>query len=334
MVSPRTDGVDEDRWIAWLRHRVRRLGWDRIGDDGAVLPAGGPWVTTVDTQIEGVHFFPGLDPRLVARRLLAVNLSDLAAMGAEPTYGFLALTASPGFDLKRFFEAFIDASHRHGVELAGGDLSRSDRVSAALTLVGKASPGGGPARDAARPGDRLWLGGTVGESGLGFRLLQRGARHEGRRIQLPDLGLPRRLEAAARRAVRRHLLPTPQLELGRRLGERRRAAALDVSDGLAKDLHRLCGASGVGAVLDAERLPMPEDSQRLAGALGIDWRGLALGGGEDYVLLFALPEDEAPPKGAGATAIGRIRRRQSVEIDLPEGRRPLDPLGWDHLVSA
>ena len=119
---------DEDQWIEWLRRRNRRYGGEKIGDDAAVLPAEGPLAVTVDTQIAGVHFLPELDPAIVARRLLAVNLSDLAAMGAKPAYAFLALTTAPGFDLARFFDALLEAGADHGVELAGGDLTRAGCV--------------------------------------------------------------------------------------------------------------------------------------------------------------------------------------------------------------
>src|SRR6185436_12693499 len=124
---------------------------------------------TTDSQIEGVHFPPGLDPALVARRLLAVNLSDLAAMGAEPRHAFLALAAPPGFAHRRFFRALLAACRLQGVELAGGDLARDPHhVHAVLTLLGtRPAAGRWLRRDGARPGHRLWHGGTVGESAAG-----------------------------------------------------------------------------------------------------------------------------------------------------------------------
>ena len=207
----------EDELLRRLRGRLGPLSL--IGDDAAVLSPSGPIAVTVDSQISGVHFVPGLDPAQVARRLLAVNLSDLAAMGADPAWAFLALSAPPGFDHDRFFQAFARACQRYGVTLAGGDLARCDQPVATLTLIGTKPEGRRwLRRNAARPGHDLWLGGTVGESAAGRILIDRGAGH----------AMPPFLSGAARRAVRRHLLPIPQLELGRWLGEQEmEIAAMD-----------------------------------------------------------------------------------------------------------
>ncbi|HEY0553892.1 MAG TPA: thiamine-phosphate kinase [Thermoanaerobaculia bacterium] len=322
MSPPPVDEGGEDRLIDWLRRRLRRQpGGALIGDDAAVLPAAS-YAITVDHQIAGVHFPPDLDPARVARRLLAVNLSDLAAMGASPAYAFLALAAPAGFDHRLFFTALLAACRRHELTLAGGDLSRSSALSTSLTLMGtKAEGARWLERSGARPGHALWLGGTVGESAAGRLLIERGS---------PDAGSPS-LRAAARRAVRRHFEPRPQLALGRWLGSQTEGAAMDVSDGVARDLHRLCRASGVGAEVDAEALPFADRFTRLCAAIGADPLALALGGGEDYVLLFTLPEQAAPPPEARARRIGRITKGSGVVL-LREGKRSdLPPLGWDHL---
>ena len=320
-----------------------------IGDDAAPLcleRGRRPWAATVDHQVEGVHFPAGLDPARVARRLLAVNLSDLAAVGAEPAFALLALAAAPGFDHRRFFRTLLAACARHRVTLAGGDLSALPAggagLAVSLTLLGRVPAGGAwLARGAARPGDALWVGGTLGESAAGRHLLARGARAAGRRVELPDrLGLGGAAAAAARRAVRRHLAPAPQLDLGRRLGRRAAAGAdhppavIDVSDGLARDLGRLCRASGVGAEVELSALPLPRGLPALAGRLGLDPRRLALGGGEDYVLLFTLPPGEPPP-AAGCTRIGAVTARRGLTAVGDDGRpRALDESGWDHLDPA
>lgn len=284
--------------MEWLRRRNSAVGKSLIGDDAAMLPVAEPWAITMDAQIEGVHFHQGLDPANIARRLLAVNLSDLAATGAEPAYAFLALAAPPGFDHRRFFQALLAACHPLGLELAGGDLARAPQLVATLTLLGrKPAQNRWLKRSRAAPGHRLWLAGTVGEAALGLALLERGARPMGRRIDLPDFLPPGpSLARAARRAVRRHLLPQPQLELGQWLGKGSLGAAIDLSDGLAKDLHRLARASDVGADLELESLPLEKGFRKLCVLLGVDWRQLALGGGEDYVLLFSLPSDLEPPE--------------------------------------
>lgn len=335
----------EDRLIGWLRRLVDRARAGRpgppsgpIGDDAAFLKLGGDWAITTDSQIEGVHFLSGLDPALVARRLLAVNLSDLAACGAQPAWAFLSLGLPRGFDARRFFQAFVLATKNSDLTLAGGDMARSPHgLLATLTLLGR-RPAGGRwlKRSAARPGDFLYLGGTVGESALGQRLLARGARIEARkRVTLPtdlgDLGFPSALKTAARRAIVRHVEPRPQIALGQALGKERRAAALDVSDGLARDLHRLAAESKVGAEIDAAQLPFAPRFREVCAAIGENPLDLALSGGEDYVLLFSLPERSVPPAGFPWKRIGRITEDRAIEIRLDEAKQKLPPLGWDHL---
>jgi thiamine-monophosphate kinase len=325
----------EDGLVAWLRQRTGGEG-SLLGDDGAVLAGRREVVVTVDQQIEGVHFASGLDPSVVARRLLRVNLSDLAAMGAVPREAFLALAAPPGFPHRRFFVALLGEARRFGVRLAGGDLSRAAAVSASLTLLGERVRGGRwLRRGQARPGDRLWLGGTLGESALGCQLVARGAKWARGLVAIPRAaGVPPELRRAARRAVRRHLLPEPQLLLSRWLAARRRVAAIDVSDGLARDLHRLCRASGVGAVLEADVLPVARGSDALSRALHQDWRALALSGGEDYVLLFTLPASAAPPDEFGCVAVGRVTRGPAIQMRTGGAMRPLRDMGFDHLAGG
>ncbi|MEA2602346.1 MAG: thiamine-monophosphate kinase [Acidobacteriota bacterium] len=331
----------EDRLLRWLRNR---LATPLIGDDAAILPALGPAVVTVDSQIAGVHFPPDLKEADLARRLLAVNLSDLAAMGATPTYGFLALSSAggtAGFDHRKFFVAFLAACRSYGVTLAGGDLARHPGGTiATLTLIGtKAEDARWLRRGGAEPGQALWLGGTVGESAAGRLLIERGARLAGSRVDLPPAceAFSSALRAAARRAVRRHLRPEPQLALGRWLGMQPTGAAMDVSDGVARDLHRLCHESGAGAEIDAEALPLSSRFTRLCEALGADPLALALGGGEDYVLLFTLPAGLAPPPelARDSRRIGMITRRtrRSITIVRDGVRQKLPDIGWDHLGS-
>lgn len=331
-----TDG--EDRLLAWLRRRLP--GEDLLGDDTARLRVAGELAATVDQQIEGVHYPAGIDPGTVARRLLAVNLSDLAAAGARPRWALSTIAAPASFDHRAYFRSLVSACRRHRVTLAGGDLAASPTPTLSLTLLGlRARSGVLLSRDRARAGHVLYLGGSVGESALGRELLVRGARWRAGRVEIPrSLDLPRRLEGAARRAVRRHLLPEPQLELGRRLARRPHAgAAIDLSDGLARDLRRLCAASGVGATLDLPSLRAMTSPgfESLCAALGLAPLGLALGGGEDYVLLFTLPGDSRPPRVQGVRRVGTIERRGPIRMRGADGAlQPLPDLGWDHLAES
>lgn len=323
----------EDELLRRLRARLGPAAL--IGDDAAVIAAAPrSFAVTVDSQIAGVHFVADLGPEVVARRLLAVNLSDLAAMGARPAYAFLALSAPSGFDHERFFGAFLHACRTHDVILAGGDLARCDQAVATLTLIGTKPKGGRwLPRDGARPGHGLWLGGTVGESAAGRLLVARGARPgASSRIRLPaGFSGPSRLLAAARHAVRRHLLPDPQLELGIWLGRQKEGAAIDVSDGVARDLHRLCRESGCGAEIEGGSLPLSGGFIDLCGRLSADPLALALGGGEDYVLLFTLPIEAVPPESFGCRKIGTITGKRKVFWQHHGRRRPLPDWGWDHL---
>ncbi|MFN7961287.1 MAG: thiamine-phosphate kinase [Thermoanaerobaculia bacterium] len=323
----------EQELLRWLRREGRGWGGELLGDDAALLPAGGPWAVTVDTQIEGVHFLPGTSEARVARRLLAVNLSDLAAVGALPRYAFLSLSAPAGFEHRRFFRALGEACQASGVKLAGGDLSSSRQCVFVLTLVGSRRPGSRwLERRLARPGDRLWCGGTVGESALGRLLLAAGATlSEGGRMRLPpDFPAHTELRRAARRALERHLAPQAQLALSAWLARRRRVAAIDLSDGLAIDLARLTEESAVGARLHS--LPVEAELGSLAQWLGRSPEELALHGGEDYVLLFTLPPGQRPPGEFGCREIGEITRARELLLLRDGKQEKLAAEGWDHLA--
>ncbi len=330
----------EDELIGWLRNELNRRGLaDLLGDDVARLTLSGDWAVSADQQLEGTHFPSGLPAIRIGRRLVAVNLSDLAAAGVEPRYAIATLAAPPGFDHKSFFAGLLDACQEFAIELAGGDLARSPRTHATLTVFGRRPPRGHfPRRDLARAGDLLWLGGPVGDSALGRLLLARGATATAHTIRLPaEPELPEALRAAARSSIGRHLAPTPQIELGGWLAKRPRAAAIDVSDGVLLDLERLARESSVCCELDATALPRSRRFPELARALDQNPTTLALTGGEDYVLLFALPESKQPPASFRATLVGRVtaavedRRDSLVKLrgaELPTGRSK----GWDHLA--
>jgi len=333
--------MTEGELLRWLRRRDPRLE-RRLRNDAAVLPldridpadiATGGMAVTVDHQIEGVHFLPGLDPDRVARRLLAVNLSDLAAMGATPRYALLALAAPAAFDHQAFFRGLLAACRHFDIELVGGDLARADRLHTSLTAFGS-PPAGGRflPRSSARPGDHLWLGGAVGLAAAGLSLLRLGARWEDGTLHLPE-ACPQRgaLATIARRAILRHLEPRPQLALGHWLGRQSRAAALDISDGLALDLARLCDESGVGAQVDGDNLPGGDALAALCQAMGWETTHLQLEGGEDYALLFALPPAIQPPEAFQCHRLGTLTADPRRTWTVQGRSQPLRRSGWDHL---
>ncbi|MEM8961891.1 MAG: thiamine-phosphate kinase [Acidobacteriota bacterium] len=333
---------DEDALIAWLRDQLGEDGaW--IGDDATSLPDGA-WIATVDSQIAGTHFPPALDPAVMARRLLAVNVSDLAAMGARPRWGLLTVAAPGDFPHRRFFRSFLRSARHVGMRLVGGDLARQAHPAATLTLLGEAFEAGRSLRrDTAQPGEVIWLGGTVGVSHLGQQLLATvdakdwaatATWHDMTRWLDDDvfqerrvIEAPRTLWPSIRRALVRHLLPRPQLRLSAWLIEHGGHTAIDVSDGVARDLHRLCRKSEVGARLFDDAPLFPAWARPLAEHLGIRPDLAAWTGGEDYVLLFTLPEGVRPP--IGCVAIGEITAHRG-ELAFADGT-PLAAAGWDHL---
>lgn len=260
----------------WFRNGPRRddvlLG---IGDDAALLspPTGEHLVACTDTLTEGIHFPSQTPARAVGHKALAVNLSDVAAMGATARWALSALSlpqADEGW-LAGFAEGMLALAGRFDVALVGGDLCRGS-LSVTVTALGSVRPETALRRDGARPGDRIWVSGTLGDAGLGLAVLQGRARLD---------------EPARRHCLQRLYYPEPRLGLGRRLAGLA-SAAIDLSDGLMVDLGRLCEASGVGAVVHWERVPRsPHLAAWLAGNPR-HWR-LPLSAGDDYELLFTVP---------------------------------------------
>jgi thiamine-monophosphate kinase len=295
-----------------------------VGDDAALLAptVGQVLVAAVDTVVEGRHFLPGTPPASIGHNALAVNLSDLAAMGAEPAWALLSLSL-PEAD-ERWLEEFARGLHtlasRHGVALVGGDTVSGPCV-VTVTVLGYVPAGAALRRDGARPGDTIFVSGTPGMAAAGLQLLR-----DGRAAF--DADDPR---------VRRLLQAEPRLALGRAL-RGRATAAMDVSDGLLGDLGKLAAASGVGARVDLERLPVA--SLLAAGHDRSESERLVLHGGDDYELLFTLPGDDVERRvaeieaqsGCAIHRIGEIFAGRGVHC-LRDGREEaVSGGGYDHFA--
>ncbi|MCM2310535.1 MAG: thiamine-phosphate kinase [Steroidobacteraceae bacterium] len=243
-----------------------------VGDDAALLevPPGRVLVAAVDTLVEGRHFMADAPPDSIGHQALAVNLSDLAAMGADPAWALLSLSLPDSDEawLKSFAAGLYALAEQHGVALVGGDTVRGPRV-VTVTVLGSMEPQLALRRDGAQPGDVLFVSGWPGEAAAGLEALRTGGA-----------------QGAADVLVRRYRYAEPRLELGRAL-RGRASAAMDVSDGLYGDLQKLCKASGCGARLDLERLPVSAELARRYSRA--DCERFVLFGGDDYELLFSVP---------------------------------------------
>jgi thiamine-monophosphate kinase len=280
-----------------------------VGDDCALLqaPTGLALAVTTDMLCEGTHFLPGADPGLLGHKTLAVNLSDLAAMGADPRWCTLAL-ALPDIDgawLAAFSSGFLALADRFAIELVGGDTTRGPR-NLCVTAIGTLPKGYALRRDGAQDGDDVWVSGATGEAALGLAHLQ------GRAV----LAEPHLAACLARLHA-----PEPRVALGRRL-RGIATAAIDVSDGLVADLGHVCERSRLGAVLEYAAVPSAAALAQLQDpALAA---ACMLAGGDDYELAFTAPPNTRAAVEAAAAAAG------VAVIDAAGTALPLDRPGYDH----
>jgi thiamine-monophosphate kinase len=310
------------------------------GDDAALLdlPAGRVWAATSDLLLEGVHFRrEWTPPRLLGHKALAVNLSDLAAMGAEPESFLLNLGLPPAWPLASL-DAFLDGmaglAGRAGIALAGGDTCAGERLQIGITAVGSVEERLAIRRSGGRPGDRLLVSGPLGGARAGLRLLEAGWRLEGDRAVPPTSRGPvsRLPPAAAGSLLVAHLAPDPELILGRTLAGKV-TAGIDLSDGLSQDLHNLCSSSGCGALLDERWIPVETATLDVFKALGEDPLAAAVAGGEEYRLLVSVPDARAGDlsRTAGLREIGRLTApEEGIRITGQGGERPLERSGFEH----
>jgi len=294
-----------------------------LGDDCAAVSLRGKALLTTDSLVEGVHFERSwASPAALGRKAFTVNASDIAAMGGAPAFALLSLGLPADFpvaDLREFFRAFVAEAGACGAALVGGNLSAAPCLVISATVVGDA-PYGAITRAGMRVGDELYVTGTLGDAALGLRQLRQGE--------------------ACGAVVKRFLEPTARLKAGQTLARRKLATAMiDVSDGLVRDLGHLCARSGVGAVVEAWRLPLSGEYR--AGVGLRDW-GPALTGGEDYELLFAVPPQRARRLdrvarecGCPITRIGRVIERDRGVVVVDESGHPYEVqrAGHDHFAA-
>ncbi|WP_310600701.1 thiamine-phosphate kinase [Desulfobulbus sp.] len=285
-----------------------------IGDDCAVVAKDGRlvWLLTMDTVIEGVHFDLAFHPpEQLGRKVVSVNVSDIGAMGGRPVFALLSIGMPKTFD-PAWFQAFArgltDGCREYGCLLIGGDTVASPQgFNCTLTVIGEAVAERVIYRSGARPGDTVWVSGPLGLAAAGLELLRR---------QLDGAG------DGFAPLLARHLDPTARVDLGRRLGESGLVhAMMDLSDGLATDLAHLCKQSGVGARIAAWELPLLPALVEAARLVGADPEQWAIGGGEDYELLFTAPAEARDRLlelgrqcGLAPTPVGTVVEREGVVL--------------------
>ncbi len=291
------------------------------GDDCAVVRSpGSRLLLTTDAVVDGVHFRRAwMTPRQIGRKAYLVNASDVAAMGGRPRFCLISVGAPPDFpsrEMAAIHQGVAAAAAETGALVVGGNLTRAPRLFVSVALVAEAPPR--PlCRSGARPGDALYVTGTLGEAALGLRMLRRNPQARGG-------------------PVRRFCEPIPRLRAGAVLARSGLASAMiDLSDGLLQDLGHLCAASGVGAEIAAAALPCTRRVRRAGYAL-------ALAGGEDYELLCAVPPEHVkrmerlqPELGCRLTRIGWLgRKRDGLRVLDEKGNRlPIGAAGFDHFAG-
>ncbi len=296
-----------------------------LGDDAALWSPrpGYETVLTCDWFSEGSHFLRGKHPPdSVGWKCLARAVSDIAAMGGQPRCFLLSLAlprSLTGRWLDRFLAGLRRAARRFGCQLAGGDTTRRDEILINIAVIGEVLAGKAILRSGAKPGDLIFVTGRLGEAELGLRSLRRG-----RTLSGPDSP-----------SIKKHLYPEPRLALGQWLARKRIATSMmDLSDGLSTDLPRLCAACGVGACVDARKIPSvgPAEGRVLSETNRL---ALALNGGDDYEILFTVHPSQARRiprvrQEIPLTSIGEITRDRKIHLLQASGRKKtLIPGGWD-----
>jgi thiamine-monophosphate kinase len=324
----------EFEFINSLRQRFGSV----IGDDAATVRTtpGTQTVITADLLVEDIDFRRSTAPAfLLGHKALAVSLSDIAAMGARPRWSLLSIGVPEDVWQTEFVEQLYDGltglARQYDVQLIGGDTSRTpEKIVIDSIVLGECTAANAVKRVGARPGDEIFVTGSLGGAAAGLRLIERGAH-------LAEQNLGDDDSQKIDHVLLRQLRPEPRVGWGIVLGEERLATSMiDISDGLSSDLNHLCEASGVGALIESSLLPIDHQVVELCGRRALDPLQLALHGGEDFELLFTVrPEIAAKlPRrvdGVEIRRIGEIRNREDG-VQISEGPRvwELHPGGWKH----
>ena len=323
---------DEFEFIKALRERASTSSSiTGIGDDAAVFQTttGKETVVTTDLLIEDIDFRrTTIPPYLLGHKALAVSLSDIAAMGARPRWSLISIGVPTDVwqtdFADRLYSGLFELANRYDVQLIGGDTSRTEeKIVIDSIVIGECSAGKAVKRTGASVGDQIFVTGSLGGAAAGLRLVERGAHMDSKKLD---------------HLLLRQLRPEPRVGWGIVLGDEKLATSMiDISDGLSSDLNHLCGASGVGALIESSLLPIDHPVVELCGRRALDPLQLALHGGEDFELLFTVKARDVarlPRKvdGTPITRIGEIRNN-SEGVQIREGARiwDLHPGGWKHL---
>jgi thiamine-monophosphate kinase len=339
---PREEQVQqtEDQLVAAIR---RVLSGDApgvvisVGDDAAVVEGGRhQQVLTTDMLVEGVHFeMETTSAHDLGFKAVVVNVSDVAAMGGSPRYGLASVGVSTAVEAPWVMELYggmREAADEYAMALVGGDTNRAERVVLSVTVVGEVAAGRAVTRGGARPGDRLVVTGSLGKAAGGLRLAQ----------EQPEEVMEILGTEWARTLVQALERPVARVGEGQALARAGATAMMDLSDGLALDLSRLCRESEVGAVVREKEVPVAVELRELARVQSLDPLDLALYGGEDYELLATMPPGSVEGArdsigerfGTPVTEIGEITEGSMV-LEMPDGSsRPLEPKGWDHFAQG
>jgi thiamine-monophosphate kinase len=332
--------IGEFDYIKNLINKLPKTGQDVITgaglDDAGVIKISEDqyMLATTDALVDGVHFTSKVfRPEEVGRKAIAVNVSDIAAMGAKPTYCLVSLVFPKTLDENyktRLYDGIIEECKRYDIQIIGGNISRGQEIVVDIFLLGKTTPDRMLSRSGAKVGDKLLVTGFLGQAAAGLQLLTSYAKKKEILRQFPDL-------------ISKQLTPTPRLKEALTIAQTRLATSMiDISDGLAQDIGHICNSSSVGVKIYEDKLPISIDVKDAAKMTGKTPLELALSGGEDYELCFTIPNKSVEKiiskiehkTKTPVNIVGEILSKESGQLLVLKNGEiiPLQSSGWDHFV--